>query len=314
VGLRHGRRRPGGCRLRRHAGGSGGRPRRRDPAGSWRSTGAPPRPPAHHDNPDCNVRLDAPDGEYRSAYDQSRVRFQHKHWFDAYITIDYLKWLKVEENGSPECVIGLIWDMAPAHMSGAVAEYIKANSALENEDGWLVIGVIPGGLTSILQPCDLVINADFKRMLKVWYSGWRRDFLRDKPTTGHIKIKMDRHDLIMEGEKILDEIDRSQLRKPVIADCFRKCGFDWAQDLEDPSGCTEEELFAALPEFAGWVNGLSEIKLYASLTQSLNFASDDSAISDHLEQAALEEEVERLALDDESSDDGLGGSNEDDSE
>jgi hypothetical protein len=33
-----------------------------------------------------------------------------------------------------------------------------------------------------------------------------------------------------------------------------------------------------------------------------------------LEQAALEEEVERLALDDESSDDGLGGSNEDDSE
>ena len=33
-----------------------------------------------------------------------------------------------------------------------------------------------------------------------------------------------------------------------------------------------------------------------------------------MEQAALEEEVERLALDDESSDDGLGGSNEDDSE
>ena len=56
------------------------------------------------------------------------------------------------------------------------------------------------------------------------------------------------------------------------------------------------------------------MKLYKSLTQSLNFAADDSAISNHLEQAALEEEVERLALDDESSDDGLGGSNEDDSE
>ena len=40
----------------------------------------------------------------------------------------------------------------------------------------------------------------------------------------------------------------------------------------------------------------------------------DLDISNHLEQAALEEEVERLALDDESSDDGLGGSNEDDSE
>ena len=128
------------------------------------------------------------------------------------------------------------------------------------------------------------------------------------------KIKMNRHDLIMAGEQILDEIEKSQLRKPVIADCFRKCGFDWAQDLEDPSACTEEELFAALPEFAGWVNGLSEMKLYKSLTQSLNFAADDSAISNHLEQAALEEEVERLAMDDESSDDGLGGSNEDDSE
>ena len=90
--------------------------------------------------------------------------------------------------------------------------------------------------------------------------------------------------------------------------------YQTAQDLEDPSACTEEELFAALPEFAGWVNGLSEMKLYKSPTQSLNFAADDSAISNHLEQAALEEEVERLALDDESSDDGLGGSNEDDSE
>ena len=74
-------------------------------------------------------------------------------------------------------------------MSGPVAEYIKANNALENDDGWLVIGVIPGGLTSILQPCDLVINADFKRALKQWYSKWRRDFLRDKPTIGHINSK-----------------------------------------------------------------------------------------------------------------------------
>ena len=69
-----------------------------------------------------------------------------------------------------------------------------------------------------------------------------------------------------------------------------------------------------LPSLELWINGLSEMKLYKSLTQSLNFAADDSAISNHLEQAALEEEVERLALDDESSDDGLGGSNEDDSE
>ena len=37
-------------------------------------------------------------------------------------------------------------------------------------------------------------------------------------------------------------------------------------------------------------------------------------ISNHLEDAALEEEVERLTMDDESSDDGLGGSNEDDSD
>ena len=42
--------------------------------------------------------------------------------------------------------------------------------------------------------------------------------------------------------------------------------------------------------------------------------NDDSAISNHLEDAALEEEVERLTMDDESSDDGLGGSNEDDSD
>ena len=59
---------------------------------------------------------------------------------------------------------------------------------------------------------------------------------------------------------------------------------------------------------------MSEKKLYESLAKSLNFAADDSAISNHLEDAALEEEVERLTMDDESSDDGLGGSNEDDSD
>ena len=50
-------------------------------------------------------------------------------------------------------MIGLIWDMAPTQANKAIDEFLQSQS------DWLITGLIPGGLTSILQVGDLVASS-----------------------------------------------------------------------------------------------------------------------------------------------------------
>ena len=60
-------------------------------------------------------------------------------------------------------------DMASDHSYGRVTEYTNH----KEEKGWLVIGFIAGGLTSILQVCDLFSNRQFKAIIKKLDIKWR---------------------------------------------------------------------------------------------------------------------------------------------
>ena len=71
------------------------------------------------------------------------IAFQKKHWFDAVITLRWLKWL-LRQYGEDE-IIGLIWDHAPGHRDSRVQEFLEANKDR------LVTHLIPSGMTSILQ-------------------------------------------------------------------------------------------------------------------------------------------------------------------
>ena len=56
----------------------------------------------------------------------SQCSFQRKHWFDKYITVRYLKWLKAYFGEISEGkVIGLLWDHAPAHSAPMVNDFLK---------------------------------------------------------------------------------------------------------------------------------------------------------------------------------------------
>ena len=93
------------------------------------------------------------------------VAFQPSHWFDTAITLRWLRWL--HEQFPANTRIGLVWDHAPAHDSVAVREFISDNSS------WLVVALIPEGMTSILQVCDIAANASLKRFIRAWYAKWR---------------------------------------------------------------------------------------------------------------------------------------------
>ena len=98
------------------------------------------------------------------------VTFQKKHWFDKHITIRWLKWLKKQfPDGSK---VLLVWDHAPAHGDTTVNAWLALNI------DWLRVMYIPGGLTSIMQVCDLTANAQLKAEFKVLYARWRAGSLR----------------------------------------------------------------------------------------------------------------------------------------
>ncbi|KAL7539007.1 hypothetical protein ACHAWF_006267 [Thalassiosira exigua] len=99
------------------------------------------------------------------------MTFQKKHWFDEDITIMWLEWiLDVIHPGKK---VGISLDMAPAQRGGRVKEYVDKRTA----DGRLVLKYIEGGLTSVLQVCDLVANKDIKAIIKRLYLQYRTEFI-----------------------------------------------------------------------------------------------------------------------------------------
>ena len=155
-------------------------------------------------------------GEGRTA----TVAFQKKHWFDTDIT---LRWLRHLRRQYPNKKIGLIWDHAPAHDNERIREFIRTNS------DWLTTALIPGGLTSVMQVCDLVINKPLKGHIRTMYYQWRSvetKRLRLTGTTGKINLKIPRDTLIDICERAVKKMNQQQHEKPTIRTNFRKAGQD----------------------------------------------------------------------------------------
>ena len=70
--------------------------------------------------------------------------------------------------------VGISLDMAPAQRGGRVKEYVDKRTA----EGRLVLEYINGGLTSVLQVCDLIANKDIKAIIKRLYLKYRSEFIR----------------------------------------------------------------------------------------------------------------------------------------
>mmetsp|Transcript_3296 Transcript_3296/g.5269 ORF Transcript_3296/g.5269 Transcript_3296/m.5269 type:complete len:183 (-) Transcript_3296:82-630(-) len=139
----------------------------------------------------------------------------------------HLTWLR---RRFPNQKVGLIWDMAPGHTDRRVMEHIS-KARLQ---GWLKVGLIPGGSTSITQPCDLVANAPLKKKMKCWHSRWKNQKLVDlQSSKGHVKLKLPRTELVRGSEEAIRDFNKAQMGKPTVRDCFNKCGLN-------PFNCDEE--------------------------------------------------------------------------
>ena len=124
----------------------------------------------------------------------------------------------------------MIWDHAPAHTNGPVQDFLRAAAA------WLITELIPGGLTSVLQVCDLIINKSFKQFIQNLYYQWRREYIRAKKAagvSGKLNIKLPRDQMIGFIEQSVKKINRNQMMKPTIRTTFQRVGQDPNVDCTD---------------------------------------------------------------------------------
>ena len=168
----------------------------------------------------------------------SCVNHQESHWFDEIISVRYLKFL-VTELYPPPAKVGLTWDHAPQHCTGIVREYIDK---LESE-GRLVVEMIPKGLTSVIQVCDLITNRGLKRNTKSKYYNWRASYIRDKREkllqagnpNGRISVRVSTPTMIGFIEEAVEDFNAAQLSSeyPSVKKFFRMAGQDPWFDCKD---------------------------------------------------------------------------------
>ena len=93
------------------------------------------------------------------------VRAHVKGWMDETGTVD---WLENIWNRRPGALLKkpsmLVWDMFRAHLTDEVKKKSKKIGT--------TLAVIPGGLTSVLQPLDVCLNKPFKDRVRTKWSQW----------------------------------------------------------------------------------------------------------------------------------------------
>uniref|UniRef100_K7FFL6 HTH CENPB-type domain-containing protein n=1 Tax=Pelodiscus sinensis TaxID=13735 RepID=K7FFL6_PELSI len=138
------------------------------------------------------------------------VRSHEKGWIDESGTIE---WLENVWNKRPGAHLKkpslLVWDMFRAHRTDEVKNVAKKMKT--------TLAVIPGGLTSVLQPLDVCLNKPFKnRLCKMW-SDWMCSGMA-KLTKGGILMKPE-ISLVAQWVKNAWE----SIPMEVVQKSFRKC-------------------------------------------------------------------------------------------
>jgi hypothetical protein len=118
---------------------------------------------------------------------------------------------------------------------------------------------IKGGLTSVIQVCDLV--ADLKQLIKTHYYTRRTGFIREErarlvaagkdPLNERIKIKISLEETVSMVEVAFKDYNAKQREKETIKNTFRKGNMDpWRESDKElkahPDNLTEDSMYKTL--------------------------------------------------------------------
>ena len=121
----------------------------------------------------------------------------------------------------------LVWDAFRAHL----AEQVKRVLQQTNTD----VAVIPGGLTSVLQPLDVCLNKPFKDWVRERWTTWMVEGEKSLTPAGNVKAAS----LPTVASWVLEAW--RDLPGEMVARSFKKCGISNSTDgTEDDMLCEEE--------------------------------------------------------------------------
>ena len=237
-----------------------------------------------------------------------KTAFQQKHWFDEDITMEWFDWqLDVLYPGKK---VGISLDMAPAHQGGRVKAYIDRRTA----EGRLVVEAIDGGLTSILQVCDLTANKEIKSLTQKGYLKCRKEFIKaeraktpDEPNR-RITMKVPIVKMMEIIEEAVKEFNNRQRETESIKKTFISSGQHPWQDCEEDFQRHLDNL-SKLPLYGGCkstkdlleekaIQTCTGLQLTGELVQETGEAAEEKEVAAEKEATATKEVVD-LSLEDE---------------
>ena len=98
------------------------------------------------------------------------VLFTENHWQTEETMKVYMHQIRLNfEQLKPGCKVGIIYDKAPFH-TNSLLQWVEEQNDMNPNGIKIVIEYVDECLTSIYQPCDVVINSELKKTIRAIYS------------------------------------------------------------------------------------------------------------------------------------------------
>lgn len=158
--------------------------------------------------------------EYET-YEGATVLFNNNHWMSGNAFKFYLETLYRKYRGS---VIGLVVDHFSGHISDDVMAFIEKRNE-EDRTTKLEMKIIPKGMTSVLQVCDVGINHQLKERVRKGYHEIEKRMKRRVDFVPGATLTLERRQFLDLVCQSFDELNATQPRN-WIKHLFQKCGQD----------------------------------------------------------------------------------------
>ena len=156
------------------------------------------------------------------------IHVQEKGWMDDQ---GCSKWIKEVWDRRPGSLLKpksmLVWDMFKSHLTESTKSALRSVKT--------DMAVIPGGLTSILQPLDVSINKPFKDCMRKKWNEWMSSGDMSYTAAGNMK-PANLPTLCQWVKESWDAID-----KEIIINAFKKCSISNSMDGTEDEKLWEEE-------------------------------------------------------------------------
>ena len=155
-------------------------------------------------------------------HEDCMVLFTENHWQTEETMKIYLHQVRLNFGQlKPGCKVGIIYDYAPSH-SKSLLQWVEEENAVDKNGVRIIIEYVDQCLTSIYQPCDVVINSKLKKCIRTIYSS--------RMCTNHRKagekVKISREELVEFVEDAYSQINQQQKTNSYIKKSFELCGLN----------------------------------------------------------------------------------------